>query len=260
VSVSAGATKLDLALRYDGIPVAGRASASDGSPINGALIHLIDGAGRIQRTAFVGNDGAFVVPHVSPGTWIVEGAGKGLTGRQVVKVETKPAGPFDLALAPKPSSPLLVRIDDNRDSPAIESIIVTNAAGVVRMARATASATFADLPAGAYRMFGLDRRGGIVAGDVITIGPAGANATLTARPTRNVRVRCTSAEPGQRVALLNDRYSLAAVLAYQGLALSVLDDGTIDLPPLSDGRWTIRVGDRAHDIEVSHDDKFHLDH
>jgi len=220
---------------------------------------LIDAAGRVHRTTFAAADGTFVVPQVPPGRWIVEGVGRGLTGRQTVDVEAKPAGGLQLVLTPKQPSQLTVKVDSDPGAAAIESIVLTNAGGIVRMSRTDPFATFADLPPGSYEMFGLDQRGGIISGDVVTMGPASATATLSCRPTRNVRVRCKNAEPGQRVALLRDRHSLAAVLAYKGLALSVLDDGTIALPPLSDGTWTIRIGDRTHDIEVSRDDTFDLE-
>jgi hypothetical protein len=196
---------------------------------------------------------------VPPGRWTIEGEGRESTGRQTVDVETKPLRVPELVLSPKPASHLIVTTSEDPDAPPIDGVVVTNAGGVVRMSRSAAPATFSDLPPGTYKIFGLDRRGGVISGPVVGMGTTSTSTTLAPRVTRNVRIHCRNAQPGDRVVLLGDGYSVGAVLAYNGVALSVLDDGTIAIPPLSDGRWTIRVGNRAHEIEVSRDEVFDLD-
>jgi len=258
-TVSAGATRLEVPLQFNGGSLSGRAQGADGSPVAGAVIKLVDGAGRMNRTVFANADGTFVVPHVARGRWNVKGSARGLSAQAAVDVGAAPLDPLELVLRPRPPSRLIVQVAGDRDSPAIASVIVMNASGLVRMLSSAQGATFDDLPSGTYRIFGLDRRGGIIAGNSVAMEPGTITATLTPRPTRTVRLRVRSAEPGARVALLRDSVSVTAVLAYHGRSLSVLNDGTIELPPLSDGRWAIRIGDRTHDIDVSRDEIIELD-
>jgi hypothetical protein len=176
-----------------------------------------------------------------------------------VDVESNQPDLLKLVLAPKQPSRLVVHVDPDQDAVPVDSIVVTNAAGVVRIAQVSPEAAFDELPPGAYKLFGIDRGGGIVAGPEVTMGPATTTATFTSRPTRDGHIRCQNAEPDRRVGLFNDGHSLLAVLAHEGFTLSVLDDGTIALPPLSDGTWTLQMGDHTENIEVTRNETFDLE-
>ncbi|MGA7614454.1 MAG: carboxypeptidase-like regulatory domain-containing protein [Thermoanaerobaculia bacterium] len=258
VELGPDATTLELPLHFDGVPLSGRAVTADGLPAAGAYVRLIDASGHVRRTTFATDDGAFLVPQVPPGRWTVDAAAKGASGLQTVDVDSTPPDVLNLILVPAPVARLVVHIDADPEAAPIEAVVVTKASGLVRIARNAPDATFEGLPPGTYALFAVDRHGGIIAGPNVTTGAATTRATLAAGPTHSLRIRCDETEPGRRVLLSREGHSLAALLAYVGVTLSVLDDGTVALPPLSEGTWSIRVGNRTEEIEVARDETIDL--
>jgi hypothetical protein len=159
-------------------------------------------------------------------------------------------------MTPAATPALRVEVAYREDLPEVTAIFVTDGAGfgrVVGVARSEPSDV--DVPgSGTYKIFGIDRSGGIHSGPKVTVEGGISPVRLSPRATARVALRFTSVLPGP-LAVTSDGYSITPVLGFSGVALSALPGGSVRLPPLSHGRWKAAVGDAEVSFEPEKDEQ-----